>query len=51
MAATALQFATRAVITLMRHPATQAYAKHLLRSATAELVRHIRNGTRPRKSL
>lgn len=51
MANTAIQFATRAVITLMRHPATQTYAKHLLRSATAQLIRHIRNGTRASKNL
>jgi len=35
---------------ILRHPATQAIAKHALRAATRELVHHIQVHTRGRKT-
>lgn len=40
----------RLVGQLIRHPATQKLANHAIRLATAELVRHIQNKTRGRKT-
>lgn len=47
----ALEFALKAAIAIARHPATQAFAKHMLRAATVQLVRTVRNGTRRAKNL
>lgn len=35
---------------VINHPATQQLAKHALRLATAELVRHVQSRTRGRKT-
>jgi len=42
----ALEFALRAAIAIARHPATQTFAKHILRAATAQLIRSVRNRSR-----
>jgi hypothetical protein len=47
----ALEFALKAAIAIARHPATQKFAKHLLRQATAQLIRTVRNGSRRAKHL
>lgn len=44
----AMQTAFRLMGQLLRHPATQKIAKHALRVATAEVVRHIQRKTRGR---
>lgn len=45
MVNSALQFALRSLIVIAKHPATQTYAKHLLRAGTAQLVRTVRSRT------
>lgn len=44
----ALGEALRLVLLAIRHPATQRVLNHVLREATAEVVRHIQSKTRGR---
>lgn len=37
------EIALRILLKLARHPATQAFAKHVARQATAALIRTVRN--------
>ncbi len=47
----ALQTAFRILTRVMQHPNTKRLANHILRLATAELVRHIQNKTRGRTTV
>lgn len=46
-----LEIALRVVVKLAQHPATQAFAKHVARQATAALIREVRNRSRRGKFL
>jgi hypothetical protein len=47
---TALSIVGRVLIAIARHPATHEIARHLIRTATVELVRHVRRRTARRSS-
>lgn len=46
----AVSIVRRVLEIIIRHPGTHAVAKHLIRVATAELVRHVRHRTSSHRS-